>query len=234
MLACYVYGTLLVVQLLLRGLAQEVTILPLNFTAGQDSDRVTFTCLVTPSTISVTVINVLVNGEQLTREQRENRGISDQRVNQAMTEANVTIEPRAMNNNTWFSCVATLSSKFMVVRSTEAGFLMIQGILSLPGLEISAAASRLNFNRLSWQPPFTLNINNQEPDIIGYEVCYNHSLTAQICIMTENNTLFDFLKIRFPLEFLVTAINIAGRSIASRIVHPACKTGTTILGYPNP
>lgn len=211
------------------GLAQSIAILPQEFTASLNRSRPSeipsFTCSITPNTTSVSTVNVLVNGVQFNTPELESRGIIILR--QGTTMRTVFVEPRMENNNTVISCVAVTGSR--ILRSLEAR-LLIQGLLSSPSdLEISSIAGHPYINRLSWQPPFTLNITNLEPDIVGYRVCFTFMAT-QVCTVVEN-TLYEFFNVRLTLDFLITAINIVGEGDAGRVMHPACATGIIICSY---
>lgn len=188
----------------------SVSIGPSAFTAGLSSEEITFTCTVSRPVLAV---NMFVDEEQFSSD-LEDRGI---RLDAA---AILTIEPRIENNNTKIKCLATFESGSPVF--SPPLIFLVQGLLSAPpDLEIITIDSRPNFNRLSWQPPFTLDISDVEQDITGYKVCFSLSAT-EMCVLTEE-TSYDFLNIRLPLEFLVTAINVVGESNASRVLHQACE-----------
>lgn len=216
----------IVLQSFCTGLGQNavVSISPSAFTAGlstNSSRRVTFTCTVSSNNTPIFAVNMLVD------EMQDSPGLEDRGINSFRLDAftaNLTIEPRIENNKTVISCLATLASG--AVFSAPLTFL-VQGILSAPpDLEVITIDSRPNFKRLSWQPPYTLDITNVEQDITGYRVCFSFSAT-EVCVLTED-TSYDFLSVRLPLEFLVTSINVVGESDASRVLHQACEADTGI------
>lgn len=202
------------------GLGQnaKISVSPTVYVASlnQFSDVATFICRVSPSTTSIIVLNILVDGKQVSAALKS-RGISA--VRQSSTEIILTIEPRAENNNTQISCVAALP---LTVIQSEEVTLLIQGLLSPPSdLEVVTVGSRPGFKTLSWQPPYTLDITNVEQDITGYRVCFTFSAT-EVCTITED-AAYEFLSVSLPLEFRVTAINAVGESNFSHTVHQACE-----------
>ena len=70
--------------------------------------------------------------------------------------------------------------------------------------------------RLTWTPPFTLDITDVDPDIT-YSVCCNVTTN---CTSTTN-PYYDFPTLCNPVEFTVTAVNPVGESEPNRIVFGA-------------
>lgn len=207
------------------GLAQDdvvVTITPSRFVAGlitNDSQLpqfANFTCTVT-TTEAVQILVIFVNGVQEAKEW-ESMGIFTSRLSN--TISTVSIAARAENNVSSIDCLAILTSPSRTIES-ESAILLIQGLLSSPSdLTTMAIASRPNFQRLTWQRPFTLDIDVVKSDIPVYRVCFNFS-GSPVCTLTED-TSYEFLNIRLPLVFQVTAINVIGESEASLFLHDPC------------
>lgn len=206
--------------------AQDLTITPALFTAAEGSQAVSFTC--DANNAPLIGLAILVDDLQPTFEVMQARGIWTTLVNS--TRLVLTIEPTRMNNNTQVKCLAVVGSS--VLQSSPA-VLLIQGTLSAPPLRIMALSSPANSLRLSWSAPFTLDISNQESDIIGYKVCYVLLPGSQspVCGIAEDNT-YDFVRLNLPMEFSVTPINVAGEGNTSTISQPACNQDTGTVHLP--
>jgi hypothetical protein len=223
-MACW-YFICFVLHIIVSGLCQEVVVFinPPAFTASlstDSSDKVSFNCTVSSNITPQPEFSILmqVNGEQFVGSRDEENGIT-------RLSANVfTIEPTTETNNSNISCMAVSFSEDGVIGgSSEPLVFLVQGLLAPPpGLSITTPELRPNFRRLSWQPPFTLDITGFDPDITGYRICFSLSATSPVNCVQTDNTSYDYLNIRLPLEFLVTAINVVGESNASRAVHQAC------------
>lgn len=197
---------------------------PSTFTASLNSEMVSFTCtaMLAANTSTILAVNMFANGQQDSTALRR-RGISSFRHND--TASILTIEPTAENNNTEIACLVTLRP-IAAIESAAVTFL-VQGLLSPPPDLQFMTTSRPQYFKLSWQSPFTLDITDLEQDITGYRVCFTYS-RIEVCATTENTSL-DFLNIRLPLEFNVTAINVIGESNSSHLSYPACETDTGII-----
>lgn len=206
-------------QFICAGLAQDdvmVTVTPSRFVASLSTNATTFNCTVTPSTATVQLLIILVNGEQDSKE-LQSMGIVSTRLSN--TFGTVSIETRAENNNSEISCLAVLAGAASKPVISEPATLLIQGVLSSPpSLTIVSIASRPYFPRLTWQRPYTVD----RSEIVDYWVCFNFSV-SQVCTLTED-TSYEFLNIRLPLVFRVTAINVVGESEASLVVYQPCGT----------
>ena len=228
-MAYYCLG-LIALSLLQHSLGGDeiLSISPSSFTSALSNDSITFTCTLSQST-SVQVFVVLL-GEvgddpsafiRVSPELSAERGIT---IVENLTAIAISIEPRMINNNTAILCTVqeVLGAQSCLANSS----FIVQGLLSPP--PDLAIESRPQVMRLAWNPPFTLDITNVDPDITGYRVCFTLS-AINTCILTED-TMYEYLNISLPLEFLVTALNMAGESNASSVTHQACDTtGIAIL-----
>ena len=83
--------------------------------------------------------------------------------------------------------------------------------------------------RLTWDPPSTLNITAVEPDISSYIVCSNISAECSTINVTEAGGYSrDLLQHVFPnlrayISFIVTAVNIVGDGESASIVSEPCE-----------
>jgi len=79
--------------------------------------------------------------------------------------------------------------------------------------------------RLTWDPPATLNITEEEPDISSYVVCNN--ISNECTIIKAGGDSQDlwhrFPNLRANINFTVTAINIVGKGESTSIVYRACE-----------
>lgn len=192
-----------------------VVLSPESFVASEGSERVNYTCSTAKSDRSSSTIVILVNGLQPTDEVKRMRGIETLGINS--TTRRLSIETLAINNDTELLCQAVFGDS--IVR-TEVLYFRVQGVLSPPTeFEISSDSSD-SFQRLSWTPPFTLDITGVAPDITGYRVCFYFS-QPPIC-STREEPYFDFLNINLPLTFVVSAINVVGESNSTDFSRPAC------------
>ena len=210
---CIMWYLLCSVLLICSTSAQdEVTayIRPAIFVASEGSGLRNFSCRLS-SSAEISTINFLKGATQLVTTRINDTGF-------------LSIDSMSENNDTEFTCqIVTQGESPMVLSSAPAQFL-VQGVLSPPSnLEIANVNSR--FRSLSWNPPFTLNITDQDPDISNYRVCFNFSSDAQDCVVTTM-TLYRFVNVRLSLDFFVTAINIVGESAQSHVLHQACDGDT--------
>ena len=216
----------LILQYMLVGNCQNesVTVSPAGFNASEGS-IVTFTCRVSSSAVTN---NILVDGNNLPDEEKQRRGIGPT-MNINETVSTVTIQASPVNNNITLSCltnVRTAEGNLITVESSGVpAVLLVQGILS-PPLPLDLNSSSPNSKKLFWNPPFTLDITDQDPDITGYRVCMN--LTENLfCVKTED-TIYEFPNIRILLQLSVTALNVVGESNASIVFHQPCDQDTGI------
>ena len=83
--------------------------------------------------------------------------------------------------------------------------------------------------RLTWNPPSTLNITAVEPDISSYIVCSNISTECTTINMTEAEgdssdlRQYMFPNLRANINFTVTAMNIVGNGASTSVVTEACE-----------
>lgn len=197
--------------------AESVSIDPTAFTAGVDTVEVNFTCRATaPPTTTVSVI-LLINGTFPSAELRESRGLQVNPINN--TEIRLMIQPSVVNNGTNVSCVALFGRDFMP-KSTRTVTLHVQGLLDSPSdLEFDAAPPPSTLRRLSWKPPFTLDITNADPDIT-YSICFN-LFGSPVCNKTLD-IFYDFISITFPSQFTVTPSNVVGEGVGSSAMYLGC------------
>lgn len=187
------------------------SIRPAIFVTGEGSGLRNFSCTLSASA-QISTINFLDGTTQLTTTRINDTGF-------------ISIDSVSENNNTEFICqIVILGESTIPVRLSPPALFLVQGVLSPPlDLEIVNVNSRLR--SLSWNPPFTLDITDQDPDISNYRVCFNLSSDAQDCTVTTM-PLYRFLNIRLSLHFFVTAINIVGESAESNVLHQACDSDT--------
>ena len=83
--------------------------------------------------------------------------------------------------------------------------------------------------RLTWDPPSTLNITAVEPDISSYIVCSNISTECTTIDVTvaggDSSDLrqYTFPNLRAYINFTVTAVNIVGDGESTSIVTEPCE-----------
>ena len=95
------------------------------------------------------------------------------------------------------------------------------------GLQINSFGNY--HQRLTWDPPSTLNITAVEPDISSYIVCSNISTECTTINVTEAGgdshdlRQHTFLNLRAYIKFTVTAVNIVGDGENTSIVTEPCE-----------
>ena len=84
------------------------------------------------------------------------------------------------------------------------------------------------YQRLTWDPPPTLNITAVEPDISGYVVCDDIRTTCTHIDMREsggdshNLPEYIFPNLRVNITFTVRAVNIVGDGESTNVTYPSC------------
>lgn len=180
------------------------------YVAVERSDtEVNFTCEFEASVVAMSIV-VEVDKRQLSPSEQAMRQIENVTVDERTRV--LSIVPLATNNNTILWCVVQTQSTLLYSKIAR---LWIQGTLDPPkDFKISTSTSRGNILRLSWTAPFTLDLTEEDPDILGYRVCFYFpkvlGLSDCNCKITPNE-YFDFPKINLPsLTINVSAINIGG------------------------
>ena len=166
------------------------------------SDTVEFRCIVPSDTDQ---IGWFINGTLFTEDVLANRGITINKLSLIRkTNASfalLSIQARAVNNNTTLQCRIVTSSD-QVARSEEV-LLQIQGKCVLirsgyhkwyllgplaPPTSLETTHFNSTHDLLVWEDPYTLDLTDIDPDITGYTITitmenppplhpYNHSLT---------------------------------------------------------
>lgn len=84
---------------------------------------------------------------------------------------------------------------------------------------------------ITWEEPFTLDITDVDPDIIGYTVCSSVGENHE-CI---NTTVTEFIlsKFHFPVNVTITSWNIVGESPPTQHYISPCTNLTELQGIYN-
>lgn len=194
--------------------AQDVVLSPEAFNASEGSTAVDFYC--GARIREIRSINFEIGGRIISEgdQEAERRGMRMYRIDVAY--AVLSIEPRLTNNGTTFVCVVSTSPNLGHFRKSSEGILLVQGILS-PPRDLHIIESTSSSMILLWTAPYSLNLTDVKPDIIGYNVCSNFTNLNYSCINTSETSL-TFSNVHMTIEFVVTAINIVGESNASSII----------------
>ena len=86
-----------------------------------------------------------------------------------------------------------------------------------------------NHQRLTWDPPSTLNITILEPDISSYIVCSNISTECSTIDVTEAGRdsshlrQYIFPNLRAYIKFTVIAVNIVGVGEGTSVLYGPCE-----------
>lgn len=202
----------------------KVLLTPMSYAAAEGSSGVLFACTApTPSDI-----NFFVDGSPLNTELAVMRGIHFVIVSTTM--ALLIIQPYPMNHNTTLICYSFIEG--MKTKLSAPALLQVQGRLSAPS-SLTLLPISQSYRRLSWTPPFTLDLTDENPDIIGYRVCFNLSNPPVIveeslqCIVTQESS-YIFPNIRHSLQISVTALNLVGDGNSSVITYQACTAGMVV------
>ena len=222
---------------------RTVMLTPAIYNASEgNSNAVQFTCTASPSsTLNRSAdgarsaifstcthhnnLNFIVNRKLLSSVLKQDRGIEVCLVNS--TTSVLYVLPLQVNHNSTVQCyIENPETDF-----SSIGVLMVQGLLSAPPALTIMNSTHPNYRLLSWTPPITLDLTDQEPDIIGYRVCFNISsldaAAAEIylhCILTQDIS-YTYPNIRLPLQFSVTPLNVVGDGNSSFAAHQPCTTG---------
>ena len=96
-----------------------------------------------------------------------------------------------------------------------------------PGLNLTPFGNY--HQRLTWDPPSTLNITEVEPDISSYIVCSNITNECSTINVTEAGEdssdlrQYTFPNLRAYVNFTVTAVNIVDDGGSTSIVYEPCE-----------
>lgn len=213
-------------NLIYTSIAQNPTasLTPTIYIASEGNSVVQFICTVSQPT---PIIGFTVNGNILDNPTQEIRSIMTNKVNGSA--ARLTIQPLLLNNMTSLGCYSIING-IAVMRPTDA-VLLVQGLLSAPSAMSIIDSTHASFRLLSWTAPFTLDLTDQEPDIIGYRVCFNipppSGAAAEMmmhCVHTQE-ILYSYLNVRLTLQFSVTPLNVVGDGDSSFVTHQSCTAG---------
>ena len=94
---------------------------------------------------------------------------------------------------------------------------VLPGLLEAPP-DLSIERVDESFLQLTWDPPFTLDITNTNPDIMGYSICND---VTEECEFTPN-TSYIYPDLGLPVVFSVSAVNVVGEGNASTVPHQEC------------
>ena len=202
---------------------RNVLLTPAIYIASEgNSVAVQFTC----TSPQPAAIFLVVDGSPIDTLLQQTRGITTNKLSETVTA--LYILPLQLNHNTSVSCFVILD---MVPSYSAEGVLLIQGQLSAPPRLTIMNSTLPNYRLLSWTPPFTLDLTDQEPDITGYRVCINFSsLDAAAeemslhCILTQDIS-YTYPNVRLPLQFSVTPLNVVGDGNSSFATHQPCTAG---------
>ena len=165
-------------------------------------------------------------GESLDQARRirtdPNRGIYA--VIKSSTTVLVTIEPRLVNNNTVITCAVQTNVLDYSTLYLAHGLFTVQGLLSPPSGLNAISVESGSVMRLTWNPPFTLDITNVDPDITGYRVCFIIGATTEVCRETKEPQ-HEFITVSLPLEIRVAGINVIGIGDSSTYYYQSCDIG---------
>ena len=213
-----------------------VNVLPQSASVFEGSGSTEFRCnfVANSPLVSVTSLVFLLDGKQPTTEMKQNNGIVINLINDSSTA--MTIEAAVINNDTHITCQSVYfraGEPEPMVLISSARIFLVQGVLSPPfDLVIAPVDTSASLRKLSWSPPFTLDIPNVDPDIIGYRVCFcllmpgtpacTITQDTAVCSMTQD-TSYHFLNFVVNVQLMVTALNQAGESNFSSEVHQKCE-----------
>ncbi len=220
---CYLLGQLIIILQIVTAQV-TVTLVPLAATVFEGSGAFVISCNVTAgfSELSVTSLIFLLNGRLPLTEMEQTNGIFTDFISETQTD--LSIEARRINNNTRITCQAVLSvggEPPRIVNSPPRVFL-VQGVLLPPSqLAIAPVDAAPYFRRLSWNPPFTLDVTNVDPDL-SFRICFILQSVTLMCTMTSA-TSYQFLNFMVSLQIIVRALNAPGESGPGIIGHQGCE-----------
>ena len=104
------------------------------------------------------------------------------------------------------------------------------GVLSAPSRVESTTTSTTIL--LRWDPPFTLNITDVDPDIVSYTVYCRNLDTGMTEVANVNEPVFNFTGVQgedpdpcHVHEFRVSAWNVVGESDKSTVLQTCFRGG---------
>ena len=193
----------------------QVQLTPLGFNASEGSNPVVFACSASLSgTIFFSANTVSVTDQNV----QQQRGITVMNVNSSFSI--LTILPYLINDNLIITC-------FLGGVGFVDALLLVQGRLPAPpNLIIMEATQSPGLQELSWNPPFTLDLTDQDPDILGYRVCFttpsvNVDMESSQCWITQALN-YSFINVGLLLNFSVAALNPVGDGSSGVVVHQPC------------
>ena len=215
----------------------SLTITPKSdYVAALHQSVTEFTCTATNGTIlrwNLDYGTVIDSGENVT-----NRGVTttpaaELQLGSGVIVSILSISATQQNSRTVIICQ---TSKFITTENPLAEFVgiffmfQVQGILGAPPNTMLSEVNDQFVRILSWDPPFTLNITDIEPDILYYQICYNITMDDLVClnVSSRDRREFRFLNIRDSLLFTVTAFNVVGRGEFSEIVYKPSRCDNVI------
>ena len=87
---------------------------------------------------------------------------------------------------------------------------------------ISATSQNTTHNIITWDKPFTLDITDVDPDIIGYTVCISVRDVQECGNVTETEFVVPKHHFDVNIDVTIAAQNIVGESpVASYSINPS-------------
>ena len=214
-----VYCLVLLYLCSISSISGQVRLEPQNFNASEGSEAISFLCSAPVSSIFF----FTANDKSIDQVVMQQRGIVQNTVNDSASR--LTVRPLLVNNNLSIACFS------LALMARTDGVLLVQGTLSAPPDAIIGSASSTGLKELSWNPPFTIDLSAQDPDILGYKLCFTLALPSHSghintlqCRITQSLT-YSFTNVRLNLNFTVAALNPVGEGASSVVLHQACSGG---------
>ncbi len=212
-----IFLTFYVAILGIYGTSGTIQLIPPNYNASSGSSVISFVCSDPESSSRF----FSVNGASVDQAIQDTRGVAINTLNS--TTSRITFQPLLINNNITVNCLTVLPE----INQVE-GVLLVQGTLSAPSDPVISVLSP-GQQQLSWGAPFTIDLTDQDPDILGYRVCYSMTSSSSSsipmqCSITSTLT-YSFLNVRLLLNFSIAAINPAGEGNISYVTHSPCASG---------
>ncbi len=200
---------------------------PLVYITTEGTTSVTFMCQ--KLTQFFGTVHFSINGRTISDENYQSgNNIKEDQINS--THYRMILPVQAKYNNSDVGCYS-----YGEGYTTSNGRLTIQGQLSAPA-ELTAAQSTEyeGYIKVTWRAPFTLDLTNIDPDILGYEICINPILpginaTKSRQCSTTKTTFFNLLQVNLPVNISVSAINVDGPGHSKKILHEACTSMSQIF-----